>query len=154
MAATWVNVAEGSSFSSLSQLVGNQDLPKGTPVLVKMNVGAFAYAFDLPGAELAFQPFVPPGMDLRDVYGEGSYGYVKLESDPTSIGDMVSYIITFWGDILLSAVRLVTKVVNIVISAFIEWGAKTAWNIFSPVIILSAVAIGGVLLIKAGLKED
>lgn len=142
--AEWINVAEGTSFSSLSQLVKNQNLPSGTPVLVKMNVGALASAFDLWGAEAAFIPFTPPGMSLKDVYGEGSYGYVRLESGGSAwISDMISYILRFWGDVIIGGVKLLFNVFKIVISAFMEPVTEFIWK----GIVWPAVLVGGVLLL-------
>jgi len=152
--AEWINLAEGTSFSSLDQLVKDQKLPTGTPVLVKMNVGALASAFDLWGAEAAFSPFIPAGMVLQDVYGEGSYGYVRMRAgSSTGISDMLSYIVRFWGDVIISGVKLIYNVIRIVISAFMDMATEFIWK----AIVWPAVLVGGILILLKlgkGAKKD
>lgn len=140
--AEWVNVAEGTTFSNLKQLVGDRELPKGTPVEVRMNVGStVARLFDLWGAEYAFS--APPGMDRGDVHSDGSYGVVELTSDPAWISDMVNYIIGFWWDVALSGIKLVWSLVKIVIRAFIDIAEEAIWKL----IVWPSVVIGGVFIL-------
>jgi len=100
----WQTVAEGASFSELRSLIGDMELPKGTKVKVVMDLKVpIGFAFDAPGAEWLFSPLVPSGMELVDVYGEGSQGIVEMEADPAWLLAMLAFIKAHWISILIAA---------------------------------------------------
>lgn len=149
MTKQWVNVAEGTSFSNLKQLVKDQELPKGTQAIVKMKVGTvMAALFDAPLAEQLYGwAFAVPGMDVRDLRGEGDEGWVILESDPAWISDMVNYIVRFWGDVVIGGLKLIYNVFKIVITALIDKAESYAWDWFKEHLMWPSIAVGGMLML-------
>lgn len=99
----WVTVAEGASFAELRSLIGDMELPKGTKVKVVMDLKVpIGFAFDAPGAEWLFKPFVPSDMKLLDVCGEGSQGIVEMEADPAWLVAILAFIRAHWLSILIT----------------------------------------------------
>ena len=100
----WQTVAQATSFSELESLVGDMELPKGTKVRAVMDLKyPVGWVFDAPGAEWLFRPFIPDGMDLLDVYGEGSQGIVEMEADPAWLVAMLAFIKAHWVAILIAS---------------------------------------------------
>lgn len=103
----WQTVAEGASFSELRSLIGDMELPKGTRVKVVMDLKApIGWAFDAPGAEWLFRPLIPSGLELIDVYGEGSQGIAEMEADPVWLVTLLAFIKAHWVSILIAGLIL------------------------------------------------
>lgn len=80
--AGFVTVAQGTSFSELGQTVADMNLSPGTEIRVEMELiggHTFEWLFDLAGAELVFGAFVPDGLDVVDVWGADSKGFVLMK---------------------------------------------------------------------------
>jgi len=120
------------------------ELPKGTKVKVTMETWA-PWAFDIAGAELIFQPFVPDGLDLIDVYGEGNQGIVDLEADPAWLVATLAFIKAHWLAITLSGLALATLITYIIVMINVPAIAQI------PVTLLVGAAVGivGITLLAA-----
>lgn len=105
--AQWQIVAEGTSIFNLESTIGQMELPKGTKIRVVMDTWA-PWIFDIGGAELAFKPFIPEGLDLIDVYGEGGQGIVDMEADPAWLLAVVAFIKAHWLAITIAGLLLAT----------------------------------------------
>ena len=103
--AEWQTVAEGVSFSDLKQLVADMELPKGTRVRVVMDTWA-DWAFDVAGAEWVFQPFVPEGLKIIDVYGENRQGVVDMEANSPWLVAVLAFIKAHWLVITIAGLIL------------------------------------------------
>ena len=118
----WQKVAEADSFSKLRALVADREMKKGQRMQVVMDfaVPGVAKAFDSWGAESIFNPFVPDGMDLVDVYEKGGKGIVEMEADPVWLVAAIGFIARHWltiviaGAVLYTAVSLITIFADIV----------------------------------------
>jgi len=108
----WQVVAEGVSLSELRQTVGDMELPKGTRMKVVMDTPV-AWAFDIAGAEWVFQPYIPEGMTLIDVYGEGGQGIVDMEADPAWLVAVLAFIKAHWLAIIIAGFVL-TAIISFV----------------------------------------
>lgn len=102
----WKTVAEGRSIAELQQLVADMELTKGTKMKVIMDTPV-PWAFDIAGAEFAFQSLVPDGMMLKDVYGEAGKGIVELEADPAWLVAVLLFIKAHWLAIIITGFVLV-----------------------------------------------
>lgn len=138
----WVTVAEGTSFSELQQQVADMNLPKGTKIRVLMDTN-YSWLFDLAGAEWAVKPFVPDGVDLIDVYGEGGKGIVDMEADPIYLVPLLTSIAR-WGIITIAVGFILYTIVSFI--RIMVWG-PAAEGI--PIALIAGLAIGiiGVLLL-------
>lgn len=75
----FTTVAQGTSFQDLAQVVGEMHLKPGSEIRIQMNLkGPFEWLFDVGGAELAFAPFVPDGLELVDVWGADGKGWALM----------------------------------------------------------------------------
>lgn len=144
--AQWQTVAEGVSFSELELLVADMELPKGTKMKVVMDLTVpVGFLFDVAGAELIFQPFVPEGMELVDVYGEGSQGIVDMEADPAWLVAVWAFMKAHWlaivigGFILAAIISFITVLVKI----------PAAAQIPTALIVGAAVGVLGLLALSA-----
>lgn len=135
--AEWEVVAEGTNIWDLESLVGDLELPKGSKLKVfidlKLPLGS---AFDVAGAEWLFQPFIPDGMDLIDVYGEGSQGIVEMEADPAWLIAVLAFMKAHWLAITIAGFLLTAIIASIIILAKIA---------VAPALPVAAIAIGGTL---------
>lgn len=140
--AEWITVAEGVSIGELRQTVANMELPKGTKMKVVMDVWA-DWLFDIAGAELVFQPFIPDGMDLIDVYGENGQGIVDMEADPAWLVATLVFIKAHW-----LAITIIGFVLAAIIT-FIRVMIKLPAAAQIPVALLVGVALGvvGIILL-------
>ncbi|MBA7644268.1 hypothetical protein ES703_52010 [subsurface metagenome] len=133
--AEWQVVAEGTNIRDLESTVGEMELPKGSKLLVVMDLKLpLGFLFDIAGAELLFKPFVPDGMDLIDVYGEGSQGFVEMEADPAWLLAVLAFVKAHW-----LAITIATFVLAAIIAAIIVL-VKIA---VAPALPIAAIAIGG-----------
>ena len=106
----WETVAQGS-LTDLQSLVGDMELPKGTRVKVEFDLSLpVGWAFDLPGAELAFRGMAPEGMGVVDVWGEGKKGYVEMEAAPAWLVAVLAFISANWLSIIIAGAVLSTLV--------------------------------------------
>ena len=133
--AQWQIVAQGTSIFDLESTIGQMELIKGTKVRVVMDTWA-SWAFDVAGAELVFQPFVPEGLDLIDVYGESGQGIIDMEADPAWLLAVVAFIKAHWiaitiaGFLLAAIISLITVMVKVPTIAQI------------PVVLVIGIAVG------------
>lgn len=114
----WETVAQGASFSEISSLVGEMELPKGTKMKVIMDLKLpLGWAFNFIAAEWILGPFVPDGMDLIDVYGEGSEGIVEMEADPAFLLVVLAFIKAHWLALVIAgfALALLVSFITIVV---------------------------------------
>ena len=138
----WQTVAEGASITELKQLVSDMELPKGSKVRVVMNTPV-PWLFDVAGAELAFRPFIPDGLDLIDVYGEDDKGIVDMEADPAWLIAVLAFIKAHWLAIIIAG--FVLTVIVSFIRVMVE--VATASSVFPAIyIIIAAVIVVGILL--------
>ena len=113
----WVTVAQGTSLSDLSAVVEDMELPSGTRVKVVMDLELpVAWAFDVAGAEHIFRPFVPDGLHLIDVYGEGSKGIVEMEANSPALFVVVAFLKAHWLALSIAGFALAFLVSLIIIS--------------------------------------
>jgi len=137
--AQWITVAEGIKFDELEQLVADMNLPKGTEILVAMKT-PMPWLFDVAGAELAFKPFVPEGVDLIDVYGEGEYAYARMEADPIHVVPLLLAIAKWTAIAIAAGVLLATIISFIYIMVKVPAGAAI------PVAVIFGIAAGIIIL--------
>jgi len=97
-------------------------LPKGTPLRVVMDLKLpVGRAFDLPGAELVFKRFIPPGLILKDVHSEGSRrAVVELEADPAWIPAVALFIARHWSGLILGAIGISLALSLLILSVRLE----------------------------------
>lgn len=110
----WIKAAEGTNFMNLKQTVGDMELPKGAKMRIIMDTPGFDWIFDMAGAELAFTPFIPEGMELIDIYGEKGQGIVELEADPAWLGAVILGL-PVWAWIVIAGVTLAVIISFIVV---------------------------------------
>jgi len=112
----WQTVAEGTSLNDLGEVVGDMELVKGTKIMVAMNTST-PWLFDAAGAELAFMPFIPDGVKLIDVYGEGNQGIVEMEADPIWLLVLLAFIKAHWLAIVIAgfAIWLLISFITIMV---------------------------------------
>lgn len=105
----WVKAAEGTSLEDLKTLIADRELKKGTRVkwVIDPKIPGAANVFNMVGAELAFKPFIPDGMELVDVYEEGGQGIVEMEADPAWLVAVVAFAKAHWLAITIATVALV-----------------------------------------------
>jgi len=133
--AEWQVVAEGTNIWDLSSTVGELELPKGSRLKVVMDLKLpLGWAFDIAGAELIFKPFVPDGMELVDVYGEGSQGIVEMEADPAWLLAALVFIKAHWLAITITGLFLTAIIATIIVLVKIS---------VAPALPIAAIAIGG-----------
>lgn len=131
----WQVVAEGTSIFDLESTVGELKLPKGSEILVVVDLKLpLGWAFNMPGAELIFRPFIPEGTDLVDVYGEGSEGTIELEADPVWLLAFLAFIKAHWLAITIAGFVLATIIALIIVLVKIA---------VVPALPIAGIAIGG-----------
>lgn len=112
----WIIAAEGTSFWDLKETIADMELTKGTRMKVimdtKISIGA---AFDFIGAEWLMKPFIPDGMELIDVYGEGGQGIVELEADPVWLLAVLAFIKAHWLALVIAGFTLAAIISSIYI---------------------------------------
>jgi len=140
--AQWETVAQGMSLSDLQSTIGEMELPKGTKMKVVMDLKApVGWAFDFIAAEWLMKPFVPDGMDLVDVYGEGSQGIVEMEADPAWLLAVVAFIKAHWLALTIAGFALA------LIISFISISVKVPTILQAPFWLLAGAALGIVGLV-------
>ena len=140
----WVVAAEGASLSDLKQVIADRDLVKGTKIRAEINViPGFGWLFDVAGAELAFLPFIPSGVDLIDVRGEGNKGIIDMEADPIMLAPLVAFIAANWLRIAIAGVVIATVVLSIKLLIAIEETLEE----FLPFLLIVGLVIGGLWLV-------
>lgn len=131
----WEVVAQGTSIFDLESTVGELELPHGSKIKVVLNLTLpLGWAFNLPGAELIFRPFIPDGTDLVDVYGEGSEGIVELEADPVWLLAFLLFLKAHWLAITIAGFVLATIIALIIVLVKIA---------VSPALPIAGIAIAG-----------
>lgn len=131
----WEVVAEGTNIWDLQAMVADMELPKGSRLKVIMDLKLpLGWIFDVAGAEWAFQPFVPEGMELVDVYGEGSQGIVEMEADPVWLVAALAFIKAHWLAITIAGFVLTAIIASIIILVKIA---------VAPTLPVATIAIAG-----------
>lgn len=139
--AKWQTVAEGTNIWDLESTIGELHLPKGSEMRVEINLTMpVGWAFDIAGAELVFQPFIPAGMDLVDVYGEGSKGYIDMEADPAWLLAALAFIRAHWLAITIAGFVLTAIIASIIVLVKIA---------VAPALPVAAIAIAGGLIVAS-----
>lgn len=115
--ASWQTVAVGTSIGDLEATLSDFELKKGDRMRVIMDLPSWLpwNPFDLAGAEWVFQPYVPDGMDLIDVWGEGRQGIVELEADPVWLVAALGFIKAHWLAIIIAGFLLTVLVTTIIV---------------------------------------
>jgi len=138
----WITAAKGTSLSDLKATIADMDLHKGTQMQVIMDLKLpVGWAFDFIAAEWLMKPFVPDGMDLIDVYGEGSQGIVEMEADPITLAAALVFIKAHWLALSILGLALGYLILNITILIKVPAAAQI------PVALLVGGALGIVGLI-------
>lgn len=147
----WEVVAEGTNIWNLESTVGELELPKGSRIKVVMDLlYPVAPAFDVAGMEWVFQQFVPDGVIVKDVYGEGwNTAVVEMEADPAWLLPILAFIKAHWILIMIGVVTLGAIVATILVLTKIA---------VAPALPITAIAIGGGLaligvLLAIGVKR-
>jgi len=140
-----ITVAEGTKFSELEQKVADMNLPKGTKIRAVMDTN-YSWLFDLAGAEWAIKPFVPDGVDLIDVYGEGNKAIVDMEADPIYLVPLL-IAIAKWGAITIAVGFVLYTIVSLI--RIMVWGAEAEAIPFALIAGIAAGVIGILLLTRS-----
>lgn len=101
-------VASAPTFEELKKIMPNYVIPHGGKIRFEFQLNMpVAYLFDLAGAEHIFRSSMPPGLDLIDVWGEGSSTVViEAESDPVALAVVGTYLLAHWLKLSLIAIGL------------------------------------------------
>lgn len=146
--AQWTTVAQGISLADLAATVSDMELPKGTKMRVVMDLKyPVAWAFDVAGAELLFRPFVPEGMTLVDVYGEGSQGFIDMEADPAWLLTTLAFIKAHWLAITIAGFTLALLI------SFIYIAIKVPAIVQIPIWLIIGAIGGAVGIIYLGSRK-
>jgi len=135
----WEVVATGARIQDLELIIADRELAKGQKLKVEMESWV-SWIFDLPGAELVFQPLMPEGVTLIDVYAERGKGIVDMEVDPAWLSAIISFIKTHWWAALLAGFVLgviVTKIEVLIFEKIPDWG----WVVLGSVGIITAGSV-------------
>ena len=151
----WEVWAQGTGLQDLAAVISDRPLPKGSRARVVLDLTLpVAYAFDLAGAELVFRPFIPDGMDLVDVWGEGARrGIVEMESDPAWLLAILLFLKAHWLAITIGGLLLTTIIGSITLLVWLAGKAAGPAGLgFGLMLGLGAVA-GGAALLLSGKKK-
>jgi len=141
---SWQVAAEGTNIWDLESKIGELKLAKGTKVRVVFNLTMpLGWVFDAAGAELVFKPFIPEGMDLIDVYGEGSQGFIDMEADPAWLLAVLVFIRAHWLAITIAGFVLTAIIASIIVLVKIA---------VAPALPVAAIAIVGGLVVLGTLS--
>ncbi len=83
---------------------------------------------------MIFKPFIPDGVALIDVYGEGSQGIVEMEADPAWLLAVLAFIKAHWLAITIAGFVLTAIIASIIVLVKIA---------VAPALPIAAIAIGG-----------
>ena len=147
----WQVVAEGTNIWDLESTIGELELPKGSKLKVVINLKfPIGWIFDIAGAELIFRPFTPDGMELIDVYGEGSQGIIDMEADPAWLLGILAFIKAHWLAITIAGFVLTAIIASIIILAKIAIAPTLP---VATIAIVGGLAIVGILAVMAAKKR-
>lgn len=133
----WITAAEGTSLWDLKATIADMELSKGTRMKVIMDLKVpVGWAFDFIAAEWLMKPFVPDGMELIDVYGEGNQGVVEMEADPVWLVAALAFIKAHWVALTIAGFILAALI------SFIYIMIKVPVIAQIPVALLVGVAAG------------
>jgi len=142
----WTVAAEGVSLTELAQVIADMELPKGTKMKVIMDLKfPLGWAFDIAGAELIFKPFIPEGVSVADVYGEGSTGIVELDIDPIRLAAILAFIKAHWLAITIAGLALTFLITFMVVMVKVPAAAAI------PIAFIIGTAAGVVGLMAVGI---
>lgn len=154
-------VAQGTSFDQLAQTVSDMNLPPGTEVRAEMSLkGPFEWIFDIAGAELAVSSFIPPGLELVDVWGADGKGFILMKVSgggisanaarmsgpaisafPIALAATLAFIRSRWLSIIIAGFVLATIVSFIIIAVRVSTETPTA-------VLLVVALVAGALAIS------
>ena len=149
---SWQTVAEGT-WDDIKTYVENRELQKGERMRVIMTLNMpVGHAFDLAGMEHVFSPMMPIGMDLVDVWGEGSRtAVVEMEADPAWLIPAVAFVAANWKVIAISVgVVLVTLLALVITFKIAIFTVATPGSTLVTAILIGAAAVGGLYLLTRG----
>ncbi len=143
-------VAQGNSLNNLTALVEDMELTKGAKVRVTLELSVpYGWIFNIAGAEAAFQPYIPSGMDLIDVSGEGSQAYIDMEADPAFLLPLLTSL-SFWIGIAIAGIAIGLIISYITVSVKSPVAAAIA---SIPMWLIIGAAAGAVGLIWIASKK-
>lgn len=128
MARQWYLAGEGANFDSLEALMADHELKKGDLIRCEMKLTMpYAQAFDvLPNS---WWPFVPEGLQVRDIWGTGwpvpwsaNYGYVEMEADPAWLWAVLAFMRAHWLAIVIAGFVLYMIVSKVSVWMFTDLG--------------------------------
>jgi len=138
-----VEVARAKNFDELVEVIPDITLPKGDPLRIVLELNLpVAKAFDLPGAELIFEPVMPEGLILEDVYGVGAWKVViDCRVDPVGLPAVAAWLAANWKILALLAIGIPVALGLLVASVAILVLAIRAPEVFLGIFIgVGAVA--------------
>lgn len=139
--AEWEVVAQGVNLWDLESTVGELKLPKGSKLRVVIDL-KFPLGWAFGGADLIFKPFIPDGMELVDVYGEGSTGFIDMEADPAWLLAVLAFIKAHWLAITIAGFVLTFIIASIIILVKI---AVVPASSVATIAIIGGLAVAGLL---------
>lgn len=134
----WKTVAEGTSLEDLASNVGEMELSKGTKVRAVLDMPGWHALMDVAGAELVVAQFLPPGMDILDVWGEDGKGYIEMEADPAWLLAILAFMKAHWLAIIIS---------GFVLMALVSFIRVMVWTVAAPQNAFAIVVVAGGALI-------
>ncbi len=136
-------VAQATSLAGLKNVLTTMKLNPGDKVLVTMDLKLpMGWAFDAAGAELLFKPLMPDHMNLIDVWGEDSVGYVEMEATSPPLAAVLAFISNHWLAILIAGAVIAALVFLVTVSV------KTAVSIAqTPTWVVASLVIAGIALL-------
>lgn len=142
-------VAQTTSLAGLKDVLTNIQLQPGDRVRVTMNLNApVGWAFNAAGAELLFQPFMPESMNLIDVWGDGSMGYVEMEATSPPLVAVLGFIADNWLAIVIAGVVIAALVIMVTISIKVSQAIMEIPNWAIAGLVIGGVALLGVAVYK------
>lgn len=154
-------LAEGRSFNTL-QVLQDGRLKPGSEVQFRLdllNIPGAERPFDFFGAEAAFRPFMPAGLEVIDVSGErdseGPFGLVQARVSADAevsglilpvVAAVVGFVAAHWAAIAIGGAILATIVIGIrMIGTIIEQVERG--------ISLVLIAVGGALVLAIAMRR-
>lgn len=147
----WTTVAKGTSLETLTAIVKDQELPKGTPVRFELTLNMpVAHSFDLPGAEWLFSAVMPEGLVMKDVYSpDDKYKVVvDCESDPVHLAAIVGFVKVHWLALSLITIGIFFTLGYLITAIKVKAELLAAIHIAVWVAIIAGIVLIGYLVYK------
>ena len=152
----WEVWAQGKGLTDFGALVPDQNLPKGTRARIVMDLSLpVGSAFDVAGAEHVFRAFVPDGMEMVDVWGEGNWqGIVEMESDPIFLAPLLAFLASHWVAIAVGGLLLTMIISSITLLVSAPKDVAHGFGLgLGKSMGLIVLAGGAYLLLKSGNRK-